>query len=70
MKPINDIYNYAHKLMDKALRISFANLKHDISSHSDSLEKLNSKIKEQDELIRQLMNEISTLKEQEHSIKE
>jgi hypothetical protein len=55
--------------MDKALSISFTNLKHDISNHSNSLEILNSKIKEQDELIQQLMNEMAILKEQKHSIK-
>lgn len=57
------------QIMDKSLRISFTNLKVDISSHSNSLETLNSKIKEQDVLIRQLISEMSILKEHKHPIK-
>jgi hypothetical protein len=57
------------QIMDKSLRISFTSLKVDISSHSNSLETLNSKIKEQDVLIRQLISEMSILKEHKHPIK-
>ena len=55
--------------MDKALRISFTNLKVDISNHANSLEFLNIKIVEQDKLISQLMSEMSMLREQGQSIK-
>jgi hypothetical protein len=68
MKVLTDIQKQLQR-MDKALRISFINLKVDISSHTKSLELLDSKIKEQDKLINQLMTEMSMLKEQKHTIK-
>ena len=57
------------QIMDKSLRISFTNLKVDISNHAKSVELQNIKITEQDRLVRQLMNEMALLKEQRHSIK-
>jgi len=68
MKILTDIQKQLQR-MDKALIMSFSNLKVDISNHSKALELLDSKIKEQDELIRQLLSEMSTLKEQKHTIK-
>jgi hypothetical protein len=68
MKLLTDIQKQLQR-MDKALISSFANLKHDISSHRKSLELLNSRIAEQDKLLDQLINEMSVLKEQKQTLK-
>jgi hypothetical protein len=70
--PMNRILANIQKRLqkiDKALRISFSNLKLDISIHANSLELLNSKIAEQERLIEQLIIEMAVLKEQRHDIK-
>jgi hypothetical protein len=50
--------------MDLALQSSFSNLKRDFSNHASSLDAMNSKLMEQEKLIRQLMSEIALLQKQ------
>jgi predicted transcriptional regulator len=54
--------------MDFALKSSFTNIKKDISSHENSLASINTKLTEQEKLIRQLIAEIARIQNQNHEV--
>ena len=54
--------------MDFALKSSFTNIKRDISSHENSLASINTKLTEQEKLIRQLIAEIARIQKQNPEI--